>query len=33
MPRRIDMKFVYYNDTGRDIKIHPATELSGVTCG
>ncbi|MFC4323195.1 hypothetical protein [Litchfieldia salsa] len=26
------MKFVYYNDTGREISIHPATELSGIKC-
>lgn len=26
------MKFVYYNDTGRDISIHAATESSGVIC-
>ncbi|RKP55570.1 hypothetical protein D7Z26_10330 [Cohnella endophytica] len=26
------MKFEYYNDTGRDISIHAATESSGITC-
>ena len=26
------MKFVYLNDTGREVSIHPATEILGVKC-
>lgn len=26
------MKFVFTNDTGRNISIHPGTELHGVRC-
>lgn len=26
------MKFVYYNDTGREIGIHPATKEHGTKC-
>ena len=26
------MKFVYYNDTGRNVSIHSATEAHGVKC-
>ena len=26
------MKFVYYNDTGRVVSIHPATEVHGTKC-
>ncbi|RFU67479.1 hypothetical protein D0469_14590 [Peribacillus saganii] len=26
------MKFVYYNDTNRDVKIHPATKVHGTEC-
>lgn len=26
------MKFVYFNDTGRKVSIHPATEMDGVKC-
>lgn len=26
------MKFVYYNDTGRLISVHPATKSHGVKC-
>jgi hypothetical protein len=26
------VKFKYYNDTRRNVSIHPATELSGVEC-
>jgi len=26
------LKFVYYNDTGRRVGIHPATEEHGTTC-
>ncbi|NUJ17490.1 hypothetical protein FKN04_12980 [Bacillus glycinifermentans] len=26
------MKFVYFNDTGRDIGIHPATKIHGTVC-
>lgn len=25
-------KFVYFNDTKKDVSIHPATETHGVTC-
>ncbi len=25
-------KFVYYNDTKKEIKIHPATEIHGAIC-
>lgn len=27
-----NLKFVYYNDTGREVSIHPATELHGTKC-
>ncbi len=26
------MKFVYFNDTGREVGIHPATKEHGVKC-
>ncbi|MFD1447947.1 hypothetical protein [Oceanobacillus profundus] len=26
------MKFIYCNDTGREVSIHPATESHGVEC-
>ncbi|SOC27596.1 hypothetical protein SAMN05880501_12411 [Ureibacillus xyleni] len=26
------MKFVYFNDTGREVKIHPATRVHGTEC-
>lgn len=26
------MKFEFYNDTGRDVSIHPATETHGTKC-
>lgn len=26
------MKLKYYNDTGREVSIHPATELHGIKC-
>ncbi|MDN4493071.1 hypothetical protein [Ureibacillus aquaedulcis] len=26
------MKFVYYNDTGREVGIHPATKEHGTEC-
>lgn len=26
------MKFVYYNDTGREVGIYPATETHGTAC-
>lgn len=27
-----NLKFVYYNDTGREVSIHPATEVHGTKC-
>ena len=27
-----NLKFVYYNDTGREVSIHPATEIHGTKC-
>lgn len=26
------MKFKFYNDTGREVSIHPATENNGINC-
>ncbi len=26
------MKFVYFNDTGREVSIHPATKIHGTKC-
>ncbi|HZH61966.1 MAG TPA: hypothetical protein VEY70_20840 [Metabacillus sp.] len=26
------MKFIFYNDTGREVIIHPATEIQGTKC-
>ncbi|QHE52767.1 hypothetical protein [Pontibacillus sp. HMF3514] len=26
------MKFKYYNDTGREVSIHPGTEMNGIRC-
>ena len=26
------MKFVYFNDTGREVLIHPATKIHGTVC-
>jgi len=26
------MKFKFYNDTGREVTIHPATENNGIKC-
>lgn len=26
------MRFVYYNDTGREVSIHPAANLSAIKC-
>lgn len=26
------MKFVFFNDTGREVNIHPATQLHGCVC-
>jgi len=25
------MKFIYFNDTGREVKVHPATFINGCT--
>lgn len=24
--------FIFFNDTGKEVKIHPATEIHGCTC-
>lgn len=32
LKRGIELKFVYYNDTGRNISIHAGTESSGIIC-
>ena len=26
------MKFKFYNDTGREVNVHPATEGNGIKC-
>lgn len=26
------MKFIYFNDTGREVSIHPRTNISGIKC-
>lgn len=26
------MKFIYFNDTGREVSLHPATEEHGTRC-